>query len=61
MFVINKLIKKIINKLTILLCMKDNDHYAKIHYVPLHHKESTIFGFDPGLTCPNRINNKIKY
>jgi hypothetical protein len=39
------------NKLTILLRMKDNDHYAKIHYVPLHHTANIIFGFDLGLTC----------
>lgn len=33
--------------------MQYNDHYARIQYVPLLHKESIIFDFGQDLIYPN--------
>lgn len=43
--------------LTILSHMLGNDHYVRIHYVPLHHKESIKFGFDQDLIYPRKYEN----
>lgn len=42
--------------------MQYNDHCAKIRNVPLHRKESIIFGFDQGSTSmEKKVNVKAAF